>query len=110
MTLATEKAELKEAVKSVASAPMAKPAAIVKPQVKPVMAQASAVQPAQAVVSKPKTASRFGSMVSSEMTKPTVEVRAQVEVPKGREYENTPSEAAPKLKHSNSAESDMARP
>ncbi|MCG9966093.1 ribonuclease E [Shewanella cutis] len=111
VTQATEKAELKEAVKSVASAPMAKPAAIVKPQVKPVMAQASAVQPAQAVVSKPKTASRFGSMVSSEMTKPTVEVRAQVEVPKGREYENTPaSEAAPKLKHSNSAESDMARP
>lgn len=111
VTQATEKAELKEVVKSVASAPMAKPAAIVKPQVKPVVAQASAVQPSEAVVSKPKAASRFGAMVSSEMTKPTVEVRAQVEVPKGREYENTPaSEAATKLKHSNSAESDMARP
>ncbi|MFB2641317.1 ribonuclease E [Shewanella bicestrii] len=107
-----EKAEVKDAVKSVASAPMAKPAPIVKPQAKPVVAQAVAAPAAETVVSKPKAASRFGSMVSSEMTKPTVEVRAQVEVPKGREYDNVASAeaAAPKLKHSNSAESDMARP
>ncbi|PWF64769.1 ribonuclease E [Shewanella sp. BC20] len=107
-----EKAEVKDAVKSVASAPMAKPAPIVKPQAKPVVTQAVAAPAAEAEVSKPKAASRFGSMVSSEMTKPTVEVRAQVEVPKGREYDNVASAeaAAPKLKHSNSAESDMARP
>lgn len=111
-TEAIEKLESKEAVKSVASAPMAKPAAIIKPQVKPVVSQVAAAQPSEAVISKPKAASRFGAMVSSEMTKPTVEVRAQVEIPKGREYENTTTaEAAePKLKHSNSAESDMARP
>ena len=91
---------------------MAKPAPIVKPQAKPVVTQAAAASTAEAVVSKPKAASRFGSMVSSEMTKPTVEVRAQVEVPKGREYDSVASAeaAAPKLKHSNSAESDMARP
>ncbi|MEJ6522257.1 ribonuclease E [Shewanella bicestrii] len=107
-----EKAEVKDAVKSVASAPMAKPAPIVKPQANPVVAQAVAAPAAETVVIKPKAASRFGSMVSSEMTKPTVEVRAQVEVPKGREYDNVASAeaAAPKLKHSNSAESDMARP
>ncbi|WP_133178122.1 ribonuclease E [Shewanella decolorationis] len=112
VTPEADKAEAKEAVKSVASAPMAKPAPIVKPQAKPVVTQAAAASTAEAVVSKPKAASRFGSMVSSEMTKPTVEVRAQVEVPKGREYGNVASTeaAAPKLKHSNSAESDMARP
>lgn len=112
VTPVTEKTEPKEAVKSVASAPMAKPAAFVKPQAKPVMAQAATAQPTEVVVSKPKASSRFGAMVSSEMTKPTVEVRAQVEVPKGREYENTATAEAtePKLKHSNSAESDMARP
>ncbi|MFV0594764.1 ribonuclease E [Shewanella sp.] len=112
VTSVEEKAEVKEAVKSVASAPMAKPAPIVKPQAKPVVTQTTAVPVAEAVVSKPKAASRFGSMVSSEMTKPTVEVRTQVEVPKGREYDNTATAeaAAPKLKQSNSAESDMARP
>ncbi|MFB2727673.1 ribonuclease E [Shewanella mangrovisoli] len=112
VTPEADKAEAKEAVKSVASAPMAKPAPIVKPQAKTVVTQAAAAPAAEAVVSKPKAASRFGSMVSSEMTKPTVEVRAQVEVPKGREYDSVASAetAAPKLKHSNSAESDMARP
>lgn len=95
--------------KAVASAPMTKPAAIVKPQPK-VQTEATnvnsqAADVTDAVVSKPKTTSRFGAMVSSDMTKPVVEVRTQVEVPKGREYDNTPSEdtSAPKVKLANSA-------
>ncbi|QYJ77639.1 ribonuclease E [Shewanella acanthi] len=107
-----ETVEAKEpAVKSVASAPMAKPAPIIKPQAKVQVASAAAPVANEATATKPKVASRFGSMVSSEMTKPVVEGRAQVEVPKGREYEPSTAEAAtPKVKQSNSAESGMARP
>ncbi|EGM70422.1 ribonuclease E [Shewanella sp. HN-41] len=110
--------EVKEAVKATASAPMAKPAAIVKPQAT-VQTAPTTVNPQitdavtdAVVVSKPKAASRFGAMVSSDMTKPVVEVRAQVEVPKGREYDTNATDEAsvPKVKRANSAESDMARP
>ncbi|MCL1089521.1 ribonuclease E [Shewanella profunda] len=106
----------KEPTKAVASAPMTKPAAIVKPQAR-VQTEVTSINPqvtdaTDTVVSKPKTTSRFGAMVSSDMTKPVVEVRTQVEVPKGREYDNTATEetSAPKIKLANSAESDMARP
>ncbi|WP_283629520.1 ribonuclease E [Shewanella baltica] len=109
--------EVKEAVKATASAPMAKPAAIAKPQAT-VQAAPTTVNPQitdsvtdAVVVNKPKAASRFGSMVSSDMTKPVVEVREQVAVPKGREYENTATEEpTAKIKLANGAESDMARP
>ncbi|WP_297895084.1 ribonuclease E [Shewanella sp.] len=111
--LVVVKETAKDSAKAVASAPMAKPAAITKPQAK-VQVASTTVNPqvTDAVTSKPKAASRFGAMVSSDMTKPVVEVRAQVEVPKGREYDsNTTDEAsAPKVKLANSAESDMARP
>lgn len=111
--LVVVKETAKDSAKAVASAPMAKPAAITKPQAK-VQVASTTVNPqvTDAVTSKPKAASRFGAMVSSDMTKPVVEVRTQVEVPKGREYDsNTTDEAsAPKVKLANSAESDMARP
>jgi len=105
--------EVKEAIKAAASAPMAKPAAIAKPQAT-VQVAPTTVNPQitdALVVNKPKAASRFGSMVSSDMTKPVVEVREQVAVPKGREYENTATEEpTAKIKLANGAESDMARP
>ncbi|MCS6117889.1 ribonuclease E [Shewanella baltica] len=109
--------EVKEAVKATASAPMAKPAAIAKPQTTvqaaptTVNSQITDSVTDAIVVNKPKAASRFGSMVSSDMTKPVVEVREQVAVPKGREYENTATEEpTAKIKLANGAESDMARP
>lgn len=109
--------EVKEAVKATASAPMAKPAAIAKPQATvqaaptTVNSQITDSVTDAVVVNKPKAASRFGSMVSSDMTKPVVEVREQVAVPKGREYENTATEEpTAKIKLANGAESDMARP
>ncbi|MGI2142569.1 ribonuclease E [Shewanella baltica] len=109
--------EVKEAVKATASAPMAKPAAIAKPQATvqaaptTVNSQITDSVTDSVVVNKPKAASRFGSMVSSDMTKPIVEVREQVAVPKGREYENTATEEpTAKIKLANGAESDMARP
>ncbi|MGL4714213.1 MAG: ribonuclease E, partial [Shewanella sp.] len=105
--------EVKEMVKATASAPMAKPAAIIRPQAI-VQATPTAVDPQitdAIVVSKPKPASRFGSMVSSDMTKPVVEVREQVAVPKGREYENAATEeSTAKIKLTNGAGSDMTRP
>lgn len=103
----------KGSVKAVASAPMSKPASFTKPQTKKPMAS-TPVDPlvTDAPISKPKTASRFGAMVLSDMTKPVVEQRSQVEVPKGREYDTpvTDEASAPKIKLANSAESDMARP
>jgi ribonuclease E len=104
-------AEVKEAVKATASAPMARPAAIAKPQATVQTVPTTPQITDAVVVSKPKAASRFGSMVSSDMTKPVVEVREQVAVPKGREYENTANEeSTAKIKLANGAESDMARP
>ncbi|PTA49932.1 ribonuclease E [Shewanella morhuae] len=103
----------KEAVKATSSAPTAKPASIAKPQLAPQVASTVTTKPViDVVANKPKAASRFGSMVSSDMTKPVVEVREQVAVPKGREYENTTTEetSSAKIKLVNGAESDMTRP
>ncbi|EDQ00242.1 ribonuclease E [Shewanella benthica KT99] len=62
-------------------------------------------------LAKPKGASRFGTMVSSDMITPVVETRDNVEVPKGRQYEASESSSADaKPKTANSANSDMARP
>ncbi len=60
---------------------------------------------------KPKTSnSRFGSMVSSHTSKPTIEQRVKIETPKGHDYsEDKPAEAA-KPKATNSAGSEMAKP
>ena len=112
----TAESKQDKAVTSNASAPMAKPAAIVR-QAKPA---AKDVAPAvETVVSTdtttaakaPVKASRFGSMVSSDMTKPTVDVREQKAVPQGRTYEAQATEtSAPKVAINNSASADMARP
>jgi ribonuclease E len=102
-----------EKVAAVASAPMAKPAAVARPKVSEVAVPKAApeTEPTQAApTAKPKAASRFGTMVSSEMTKPTVEVREQVETPTGREYQASGEATSPKSKTANSAGSDMARP
>ncbi|MCL1048883.1 ribonuclease E [Shewanella abyssi] len=94
-----------------ASAPMTKPAAIAPTENKTVavdvVAQPAVVE-AKPVV-KAKSASRFGSMVMSDTTKPVVEVRANIETPTGRQYETSEQSDAVKSKVSNSANSDTVR-
>ncbi|MEM5730253.1 ribonuclease E [Shewanella algae] len=94
-----------------ASAPMAKPAAISRParQSSNEAKESPAATPATTQTSAAPRVSRFSTMVGSDTTKPQVDQRAHVEVPKGREYQAN-GEAAPRKSHGNSAESDMARP
>jgi ribonuclease E len=99
------------------SAPMAKPAAIVR-QAKPEVVKEVAATIAETVSTEaapstkaPVKVSRFGSMVSSDMTKPTVDVREQKAVPQGRTYEAQATDSkAPKVAKNNSASADMTRP
>ncbi|WP_368873619.1 ribonuclease E [Shewanella algae] len=94
-----------------ASAPMAKPAAISRParQSSNKAKESPAATPATTQASTAPRVSRFSTMVGSDTTKPQVDQRAHVEVPKGREYQAN-GESAPRKSHGNSAESDMARP
>lgn len=94
-----------------ASAPMAKPAAISRParQASNEAKESPAATPATTQASAAARVSRFSTMVGSDTTKPQVDQRAHVEVPKGREYQAN-GETAPRKSHGNSAESDMARP
>ncbi|MCE9787136.1 ribonuclease E [Shewanella chilikensis] len=94
-----------------ASAPMAKPAAISRParQANNEAKESPAVAPATTQASAAPRVSRFSTMVGSDTTKPQVDQRAHVEVPKGREYQAN-GETEPRKSHGNSAESDMARP
>ncbi|WP_345848217.1 ribonuclease E [Shewanella algae] len=94
-----------------ASAPMAKPAAISRParQASNEAKESPAATPATTQASAAPRVSRFSTMVGSDTTKPQVDQRAHVEVPKGREYQAN-GESAPRKSHGNSAESDMARP
>ncbi|MEL4391464.1 ribonuclease E [Shewanella algae] len=94
-----------------ASAPMAKPAAISRParQASNEAKESQAATPATTQASAAPRVSRFSTMVGSDTTKPQVDQRAHVEVPKGREYQAN-GETAPRKSHGNSAESDMARP
>ncbi|MGI3002644.1 ribonuclease E [Shewanella algae] len=94
-----------------ASAPMAKPAAISRParQASNEAKESPAATPATIQASAAPRVSRFSTMVGSDTTKPQVDQRAHVEVPKGREYQAN-GETAPRKSHGNSAESDMARP
>ena len=96
------------------SAPMAKPAAIAVPSslapapAKPKAESTTEPEPAKVT---PKPTSRFGTMVSSTMTKPTIEARPNVEIPTGRQYEATEhAEDKEPTSRGNSATSDMARP
>ncbi|QDE31647.1 ribonuclease E [Shewanella polaris] len=107
--------EREKAVASNASAPMAKPAAITrkaKPQIAPeVKVDVSETTPADVAPKTVAKTSRFGSMVSSDMTKPTVDVREQQAVPQGRSYDAQTTEAnVEKVAQGNSASSGMARP
>jgi len=109
-----------KAVAANASAPMAKPAAIARQakveveESKDLNSTIATSVAAVAVESAPKAAaktSRFGSMVSSDMTKPTVDVREQKAVPQGRTYQaKTTASTAPKVAINNSASADMTRP
>ncbi|ABI71341.1 ribonuclease E [Shewanella frigidimarina] len=99
------------------SAPMAKPAAIVR-QAKPEVVKEVAATIAETVSTEaapstkvPVKASRFGSMVSSDTTKPTVDVREQKAVPQGRTYEAQATDSkVTKVAKNNSASADMTRP
>ena len=109
------KVEAKVAAQSATAAP-AKPAAPVAAKVASTPSKPAAPVKAEAetpakTLAKPRGASRFGTMVSSDMIAPVVETRDNVEVPKGRQYEasdSSPADAKPKT--ANSANSDMARP
>ncbi|QBF81490.1 ribonuclease E [Shewanella maritima] len=119
-TASAEPAKPASALASNASAPMAKPAAIKPPKAQdkaevaaesnetPVESEGNSVS---APAAKP-TASRFGSMVGSEMAKPSVEVRAAQQTPQGKDYASAQAPAAKPAKSmtANSASSDMARP
>ncbi|MCL1068158.1 ribonuclease E [Shewanella olleyana] len=104
----TPKAPAKD--NSIASAPMAKPAAIQRKVVATPAAEAKVEAKVEAPAKKPATASRFGSMVMSDTTKPVSEVRTQQAIPKGREYEKSqPDAELAKSKVANSASSDTTK-
>lgn len=101
-------------VVSSVSAPMAKPATIATPSA-PTSAVAKpkrdSIKEPEKVKPASKSVSRFGTMVSSTMTKPSVETRPNVEVPTGRQYQEAEKEAEKEsTSRGNSAASDMARP
>lgn len=105
-----------------ASAPMAKPSVQMpkrqpaEPAQEPVAAETAPTETAEAAPAVADTApaakasvSRFGTMVSSQTTKPQVDNRAHVETPKGREYEPGSAEHSQRS-NANQATSEMARP
>ena len=97
--------------KAAVNAPMAKPAPIVRKVVEKAV-EPKAEQTKAEVVVPPKAASnsRFGSMVSSTTTKPTVEVREQQAVPQGKSYAETDKPVAAKSNFANSATAEMTKP
>ncbi|WP_434952191.1 ribonuclease E [Shewanella sp. HL-SH4] len=97
--------------KAAVNAPMAKPAPIVRKVVeKAVELKAEQTKAEVVVAPKPASNSRFGSMVSSTTTKPTVEVREQQAVPQGKSYAETDKPAAAKSNFANSATAEMTKP
>ncbi|ABV87824.1 ribonuclease E [Shewanella pealeana] len=114
------KAQKVESASKTASAPMAKPAAITPNVEKSVEVPAQVVEAKVtepklaevAVEAKPvaaKPASRFGSMVMSDTTKPTVENRENIATPMGRQYSASESAEATKPRTANSANSETVR-
>ncbi|WP_025820644.1 ribonuclease E [Shewanella marina] len=105
--------ETKPKLAKSASAPMAKPTTVVKAMVEtvePAITEEIVVAP-QAVAVKPVNASRFGSMVSSQTSKPQVSQREIATTPSGRDYAHEAHEDKEvKSKMSNSAHADMAKP
>ncbi|ARD22056.1 ribonuclease E [Shewanella japonica] len=111
-TVKTEpvKAETVTKDNSIASAPMAKPAAIERKVVTAPVATETKTEAKTDAPAKKTAASRFGSMVMSETTKPVSEVRQQQAVPKGREYQKSqPDAETVKSKVANSASSDTTK-
>jgi len=100
---------------SVAAAAPAKPAAPVKTEALVEVKATAPAETAPKVQDAPKTqsgrSSRFGTMVTSDMTKPVVEVRENIATPSGRQYVASES-AAPneKSRTGNTANSEMAKP
>ncbi|WP_299789192.1 ribonuclease E [uncultured Shewanella sp.] len=67
--------------------------------------------PTAAVAAQPKSGSRFGTMVTSDMTKPVVETRENIATPTGRQYVASESSApTEKARTANTANSEMAKP
>ncbi|MGS0828014.1 ribonuclease E [Shewanella sp. 0m-8] len=109
----TTAVEPKAEAKLGASAPMAKPAAIKPTQQTvvdtPIAEKAPAVKATVEVKPVAKAASRFGSMVMSDTTKPTVESRENIATPTGRQYETIDSGDTAKPRTANSANSETVR-
>ncbi|UJF21053.1 ribonuclease E [Shewanella sp. OMA3-2] len=102
-------AEVKQ-TKSAVNAPMAKPAPMVRKAVEKATEPKAEQTKAEPVTSpKPASNSRFGSMVSSTTTKPTIEVREQQAVPQGKSYAETDKPAV-KSSFANSATAEMTKP
>ena len=107
------KAETKPA-KTVVNAPMAKPAVIARKVVEkssePKIEVSVEPQIEQSAPAKPAGNSRFGAMVSSTTTKPTVEVRQQQAIPQGKSYADVEKTVAVKSSFANSASAEMTKP
>ncbi len=96
----------------------AKPIAEAEPVTKTEPAKPAQEEPKQveteiaveAPAPKAAKAGRFGTMVSSEMSKPDVEAPKGVDTPKGREYDTSDVTVEAKVSTANSAQSEMARP
>ena len=114
-----------EASVSAATAAPAKPEVPVKVEASVSVAAAAAAKPdmptrveapvqaATPVTVKVKSAggSRFGTMVTSDMTKPVVESRENIATPMGRQYETTEgSQPVRTAKNVNTANSEMIKP
>ncbi|MGI2260754.1 ribonuclease E [Shewanella sp. GXUN23E] len=99
----------KRARAEVQAAPAVTETAAVDASADATQTQAMAETQVEAVVPVSKQTSRFGSMVSSQTTKPQVDTRSTVETPKGREYQPGTAEQAQRS-NANQATSDMARP
>ncbi|WP_189062357.1 hypothetical protein, partial [Shewanella hanedai] len=87
-------------------------AAPAKPEAPVASAKPDSVAPAPKVVkAKPAGGSRFGTMVTSTMTKPVVESRENIATPMGRQYGTAENAQPAKVtKNVNTANSEMVKP
>ncbi|MGS0680134.1 ribonuclease E [Shewanella sp. 125m-7] len=104
--------EVKAEAKLGASAPMAKPASITpaqQPMVETPVAEKAPIVETAEVKPVAKATSRFGSMVMSDTTKPTVETRDNIATPTGRQYDASAAAETAKPRTANSANSETVR-
>ncbi|MBW8183871.1 ribonuclease E [Shewanella nanhaiensis] len=100
---------------SVASAAPARPETPVKVEVETTVETETAASVKPVTVNtakvKPASSSRFGTMVTSDMTKPVVEVRENIATPMGRQYDsNDNSQPVRAARTANTANSEMVKP